>query len=64
LLEKFGSQFLEYIGAVPRWLPLWKSWGKGVRVPTSLRKALRTERNTLQSFSLVTLAISLHWLLA
>ena len=64
LKEKFGRQFLEYMDAVPCWLPQWKTWGKGVRVPTPLKKALRTERNTLQSFSLVTLAILLRWLLS
>ena len=64
LKEKFGRRFLEYMDAVPCWLPQWKTRGKGVRVPTPLKKALRTERNTLQSFSLVTLAILLRWLLS
>jgi len=64
LKEKFGSQFLEYMRAVPRWLPQLKSWGKGVRAPTPLAKALRTERNTLQSFAFVSLAILLRWFLS
>ncbi len=45
-------------------LPRLTSWGKGERAPTSLKKALRTERNSLQSFTVVTILILLRWLLS
>lgn len=63
LKNKFPSQYAEYASAVPRWFPQWKRWGQAVRQPTPLKKALRTERNTLQSFSCITIAILLRWVL-
>ena len=63
LRKKFGSEFLHYEAAVPRIIPRLTHWGKGDRVPTTWRKALATERNTLQSFSLLTLLILLLWIL-
>jgi protein-S-isoprenylcysteine O-methyltransferase Ste14 len=63
LRKKFGTVYTEYEAAVPRVLPRLTSWGKGDRVPTSLKKALRTERNSLQSLSAVTLILVLIWIL-
>jgi len=62
LQKKFGAVFTEYKGAVPSVLARWQTWGKGDRLPTTWRKAIRTERNSLQSFAAVTLLILLRWL--
>jgi len=62
LRGKFPQVFSEYETAVPRIIPRITSWGRGDRLPTTWRKALRTERNSLQSFSLVSLLIFLIWL--
>jgi protein-S-isoprenylcysteine O-methyltransferase Ste14 len=63
LRKKFSTGFVEYETAVPRVIPRWTAWeGKGARVPTTLRKALHTERNSLQSFSIVTIIIVLIWI--
>ncbi|HOT95942.1 MAG TPA: isoprenylcysteine carboxylmethyltransferase family protein [bacterium] len=61
LRNKFGAVYAEYEQHVPSILPRRTSWGKGLRQPTSLRKALRTERNSLQSFTVVTILILLRW---
>jgi len=63
LQSKFGAQFTEYMQNVPRFVPRFSNWGHGVRKPTELKRALRTERNTLQSFTAVTLLLLLRWLL-
>ncbi len=64
LHKKFGLLYQEYENNVPRMLPRLRSWGRGDRKPTPLKKAFRTERNSLQSFSIVTVAILLRWLLS
>ena len=64
LRNKFGERYQEYERNVPSIVPQLTSWGKGLRQPTSLGKALRTERNSLQSFSVVTVLILLRWWLA
>jgi protein-S-isoprenylcysteine O-methyltransferase Ste14 len=63
LRNKFGAVYAEYEAAVPRIIPRRTPWGKGDRVPTTLRKALRTERNSLQSLSAVTLLVIIIWIL-
>ncbi len=63
LRNKFGTVYADYEAAVPRMIPRWTSWGKGDRVPTTLHKALRTERNSLQSLTAVTLLIVIIWIL-
>ncbi len=63
LLSKFAAVYQEYMNHVPSILPRLSAWGRGDRVPTTLRKALRTEKNSLQSFTLVTVLILLRWLL-
>lgn len=64
LREKFGLLYQEYENHVPSMVPRLRSWGRGDRQPTPLKKALRTERNSLQSFTVVTIAILLRWLLS
>jgi protein-S-isoprenylcysteine O-methyltransferase Ste14 len=63
LRNKFGLLYQEYENNVPSILPRLTSWGRGDRTPTPLKKALRTERNSLQSFAVVTVLILLRWLL-
>jgi len=62
LRNKFGAQYGEYEENVPSVFPRLTSWGRGERAPTTLKKALRTERNSLQSFTAVTILILLRWL--
>jgi protein-S-isoprenylcysteine O-methyltransferase Ste14 len=62
LKEKFGQQYTEYEKNVSRFLPQFFIWGKGNRKPTNLKKALRTERNTLQSFSAVVIILIIRWI--
>ncbi|MBN2413292.1 isoprenylcysteine carboxylmethyltransferase family protein [candidate division KSB1 bacterium] len=63
LKQKFGAVYTEYMQNVPRFLPRLNNWGKGDREPTPLKRALRTERNTLQSFTAVTVLMLLRWIL-
>lgn len=64
LREKFTGIYRAYRAGVPRWIPRWRSWGRGDRSPTSLASALRTEKNTLQSEVAVVLLLTLRWLLS
>lgn len=63
LRNKFGELYQEYEKNVSRFLPQIERWKRGTRKPTPLKKALRTERNTLQSFSAVVLILIIKWLL-
>lgn len=62
LRDKFGEIYSGYEKNVSRFLPQLKSWGKGNRKPTGLKKALYTERNTLQSFSAVVIILIIRWI--
>ena len=62
LRNKFGRIYSEYEKNVPRFFPQIKNWGQGNRLPTGFKKALRTERNTLQSLSAVTILLLIRWL--
>lgn len=64
LKKKFSDQYAEYMRNVPRIIPRLTPWGRGDRQPTSLARALRTERRTLQSFSIVVLLVALRWILS
>jgi len=63
LKDKFGDIYTEYEQNVPRFFPRLSNWGKGDREPTPLKRAMRTERNTLQSFSAVTILMLLRWII-
>ena len=63
LREKFGQEYKAYEEHVPKFIPRLSEWKNEERQPTGLKKALRTERRTLQSFSAITLAIVLRYLL-
>ena len=55
------QEYEEYERNVPRIIPRLTNWGRGNRRPTGLKKALRTERNSLQSLTAVTLILILRW---
>jgi len=61
LLQKFSSIYSDYKNSVPRLIPRLKSWQSGSRKPTELKKAMRTERRTLQSLALISFAIVIRW---
>ncbi len=63
LSEKFKGLYREYKKNVPSFVPRLTTWGSGSRKPTAVKKALRTERNTLQSFSAVLILMTLRWIL-
>lgn len=65
LKTAFGKDYQEYFNAVPRLLPRISAY-KNPSIPQpgfSLQAGLRSERRTLQAFSIVTLLIVLIWLL-
>ncbi|NIA29327.1 MAG: isoprenylcysteine carboxylmethyltransferase family protein [Actinobacteria bacterium] len=62
LRKKFGAVYSEYEKHVPRFIPRFSNWGEGKRKPTGLAKALRTERNSLQSLSIVTILLIFRWI--
>ncbi len=62
LRKKFGAVYSEYEKHVPRFFPRLSNWEKGNRKPTGLAKAIRTERNSLQSLSAVTILLILRWI--
>ena len=61
LRNKFKQEFLDYEKHVPRILFRISSWNRGDRKPTGLRKALRTERRSLQSQTAVILILAIIW---
>ncbi|MBN1999354.1 isoprenylcysteine carboxylmethyltransferase family protein [candidate division KSB1 bacterium] len=62
LAEKFQDAYQKYKINVPSFFPRFSNWGKGDRKPTPVKKALRTERNTLQSFTSVLILMVLRWI--
>ena len=63
LATEFGQQYEEYCKNVPRIIPQMTSFTKQTVETMPLAQALRVEKNTLTSFTLVSLAIFLRWLL-
>jgi len=61
LRATFSEEYENYFASVPRFIPAFRAYAKGSRKPTTLVKALRTEKNTLQSFSIVSVIILLRW---
>ena len=64
--EYLGNRFAEayrvYSSNVPRFVPRFDPWrGAAVAKPQPLREAIRTERHTLGSLTLITLLIVLRW---
>jgi protein-S-isoprenylcysteine O-methyltransferase Ste14 len=61
LTTKFGTLYQEYCRNVPSIIPRLTNWGTGTRKPTPLQKALRTERNSLQSLTITLLLLLIRW---
>ncbi len=62
LRGRFGKQYAEYAANVPRVLPRLSPWGRGQQgAPDSLGRAIRTERSTLLTLTLVLLLVVLRW---
>jgi protein-S-isoprenylcysteine O-methyltransferase Ste14 len=61
LSEKFGAQYEEYCRLVPRWIPRLKGFSNSEPSLPVLKKALRSERNSLQAIVAVTGLILLRW---
>jgi len=65
LKKTFGEEFDKYLENVPRFFPRltrYKS-GKVEQPPFNLKAGLRSERRSLQAFSIVTITIVLIWIL-
>jgi protein-S-isoprenylcysteine O-methyltransferase Ste14 len=58
---KFKAAYQDYCRHVPRIIPRLTNWGTGTRKPTPLQKALRTERNSLQSLTIALLLLLIRW---
>lgn len=63
LKEKFGKDYVEYYNNVPRIFPRFSPYKKeGVEQPEyDIKKGLRSERRTLQAFSIVAGTLILLW---
>jgi protein-S-isoprenylcysteine O-methyltransferase Ste14 len=61
LARQFGEQFAEYCRHVPRWLPKIRGFTNSELSSPVFAKALRSERNTLQSALIVTVLMLLRW---
>ncbi len=63
LAQKFAAQYAEYYRHVHRWIPRLKGFSNSEPSLPVLKKALRSERNSLQSMTAVTILMLLRWLL-
>ncbi len=63
LEERFGATYGEYCQHVRRWLPRLRGFSNTEPSQPVLRKALRSERNSLRALLIVTLLILGRWLL-
>lgn len=63
LQQKFGPEYYAYSTAVPRFIPRRTVYAIDNDRGRPLKEVIRTERQTLLSFSLVTLLIVLRWLI-
>lgn len=61
LSKEFGEQYREYCKNIPRIFPRINSYSKHTVETMPVFKALRVEKNTLTSFTLVSLAIFIRW---
>ncbi|MBN1541459.1 isoprenylcysteine carboxylmethyltransferase family protein [candidate division KSB1 bacterium] len=62
LRQKFPQEYAVYEKHVPRILFRLKGWNAGSRKPTNWRKALHTERRSLQSQASVSLLLVFLWI--
>jgi protein-S-isoprenylcysteine O-methyltransferase Ste14 len=57
-LEKiFGSQYIQYISSVPRFIPRLSAYEKKSDIKPDLHMAIRSEKSTFLSFAAVTLLL-------
>lgn len=61
LQQRFGAQYTEYLRNVPRFVPRLTPYRKHDAQPMALARALKIEKNTLFSFTAVSLAILIIW---
>ncbi len=62
LRGRFGEAYRAYASSVPRFFPRPRAWsGASALNPQPLHRAIRTERHTLGSLTLITLLILLRW---
>ena len=63
LQQRFGQTYKEYVQNVPRFFPRLIPFRKQEAQPMPFGRALKIEKNTLYSFTAVSLAILLIWIL-
>lgn len=66
LRTKYGKSYVDYCAAVPKLIPAFKKYkNPGLEQPEyQLQKGLRSERRTLQAFSLIVLIIIIRYVLS
>ena len=66
LRTKYGKSYDDYCAAVPKLIPAFKKYkNPGLQQPEyQLKKGLRSERRTLQAFSLIVLIIIIRYVLS
>ena len=66
LRTKYGKSYEDYCAAVPKLIPAFKKYkNPGLQQPEyQLKKGLRSERRTLQAFSLIVLIIIIRYVLS
>ena len=66
LRTKYGKSYEDYCAAVPKLIPTFKKYNNpGLQQPEyQLKKGLRSERRTLQAFSLIVLIIIIRYVLS
>lgn len=63
LQETFGESYTHYCRHVPRFLPAISRYEQASNFSFDLKAALRSDRRTFQSITIVTLAIAVRWYL-
>ena len=66
LKKAFSNDYSEYLKRVPKFIPRLTSYKPSNKIPQppfNLKAGLKSERRSLQAFSIITLIIILLWLL-
>lgn len=61
LASHFGEAYKDYTSQVRRWIPKLKLYQSPEKSIPHYKKALRSERNTLQAIGLITFLILIRW---
>ncbi|MFQ6617866.1 MAG: methyltransferase family protein [Fidelibacterota bacterium] len=64
LIEKFGESYRSYKKAVPRLIPSLRPYFNRSNHTFNLERALKSEKRTFQSISIVSILILIRWLTA